>query len=1490
MTRSILLALAGACVLLAASASGGASAQPAPAPEDAARAYLRASASALGFDPTLVDLQLIEVQHSPTGAHVRFQQTLRGIPVDGATVTVHLSPDGTPLGLTNDYARNAKARGNTSVARVRRADAHDGSRRAVGARAFDRGAPRSSLVYTRDGDRLRLTWRTRFRSSQPFGDWQVDTDASTGAALATRDLRLDDAGTVFDVNPASPGPAPAQSCTASNAASFSSLQVSRTLQGIVSGQGYLKGSYVDLTAPGITGATSGIAAGQAFSLAHTYNYTCDQAAFNEVMAYYHVDYAQRYLQSLGFSGASVIHGSAIPVHANYYTSCNAYYTPLDGGLHFGANTPAGCSNRDAAEDGDVIVHEYGHAILDAIAPQIIAYPFIDSKGVAEGQAVHEGFADLLAAAAHRDTCMGEWFNGPQAAGVCGRNLNSAIVYSGWVGEEHTDGQIWSGAMRDILVAYGSSTVAWDLVMNLAVNSAYFYDGSATFTETANAMMYVDRLLYGGTHVGVIATAFTGRGVTVDTSAPAVNTFTVPAATNSTSVTVTINGTDSGGSGLKAYCAKEQSTAPAVNDSCFVATTSVPATLTGADGTKTLYAFARDGAGNMNAGVSRSIVLDRVAPTAALALPAATNSTTPGITVTGTDPGGSGINGYCVKTAPAIPLASDTCFVGSQPATATITGPDGTKTLHAWTRDAAGNVSTGTSSDLLLDTTKPTVAFDITPAATNGSSVAVTMSGTDTGGSGINGYCVQESPSTPTAGDACFLGIAPTSATISAASDGTKTLYGFTRDSAGNVSLGASDTVVKDTVAPTVTFGITPTVTNSLTVAVTFSATDTGGSGVDAYCLRTAAGTPETTDACFVALAPTQGTLVGADGTRRLFAFARDVVGNVSSAGTDTVLLDRVAPTASLAINTASPTSDPLVSVTLTGNPGTGSALAGYMVTETAAQPGAGDAGWAAAAPTSFQVSDGDGVKTLRGWVKDLAGNVSAAAEATITLDAGPPTLTFGIQELATNGTATLTFDSVDVDINGYMVTETPTPPSPGAVAWAAAPPASFVLTGADGVRTLYGWARDAANNVSAASSDTVILDTTPPTASLAIVPTHTNTTNVAVQVTAADPGGSGVDAYCVRGTSTAPGASDGCFAAAAPTTAVLVGGDGTSTLFTFARDGAGNVSAAASDTTVLDRGTPTATLDIVPATTPVLSVAITLTGNDAPSGVNGYFVSAASTPPAANAPGWLAQPPTTFTLAGADGTKTLFGWTRDAAGNISATASDTVVLDTVIETLDVTPPAAKLTAPKVTRTTSIAIHVTGTDAVGVTGYFVSAGSAAPTVATPGWVATPPAKFTLVGADGLKTVRAWARDQAGNVSATASVVVRLDRKTPVSRIKLPSARTVTVLQKFTGTATDTGGSGVKTVYASLRRELNATTCTHWNGKKWVQRACNRPIWIAAKGTGAWSLELPKQTAAGAYVLQVAGLDVAGNRQTAFVSGVNLRKYTIPAKGTAPAGLR
>jgi len=203
---------------------------------------------------------------------------------------------------------------------------------------------------------------------------------------------------------------------------------------------------------------------------------------------------------------------------------------------------------------------------------------------------------------------------------------------------------------------------------------------------------------------------------------------------------------------------------------------------------------------------------------------------------------------------------------------------------------------------------------------------------------------------------------------------------------------------------------------------------------------------------------------------------------------------------------------------------------------------------------------------------------------------------------------------------------------------------------------------------------------------------------------------------------------------------------------TFPGDAASH-PAAAGDTTP-----PTVTGFTLPPTAAALTVSIlafTATDN---VGVTGYIVTESATAPAAAAAGWSAAPPSSYAF-GTAGTKTLYAWAKDAAGNVSASLSASVTV--TIATPDTTPPTVTgFSIPATaTRLTVTITTFTATDNVGVAGYLLTESATAPAAAAAGWSPAPQSFYRFASAGG-KTLYAWAKDAAGNVSTSLSASVNI----------------------------------------------------------------------------------------------------------------------------------
>src|SRR6185503_1028129 len=123
-----------------------------------------------------------------------------------------------------------------------------------------------------------------------------------------------------------------------------------------------------------------------------------------------------------------------------------------------------------------------------------------------------------------------------------------------------------------------------------------------------------------------------------------------------------------------------------------------------------------------------------------------------------------------------------------------------------------------------------------------------------------------------------------------------------------------------------------------------------------------------------------------------------------------------------------------------------------------------------------------------------------------------------------------------------------------------------------------------------------------------------------------------------------------------PTTFTVPVGDGSKTVYAWAKDNNGTISDRAEATTALDTTPPTVSVSAVPTTT-TIDLPVAITGTDPGTGASGIVAFAivnGTDVPAAASSAWTVVKPTSLALSYGNGTKTYTLFARDAAGNISA--------------------------------------------------------------------------------------------------------------------------------------------------------------------------------------------------------------------------------------------
>jgi hypothetical protein len=583
--------------------------------------------------------------------------------------------------------------------------------------------------------------------------------------------------------------------------------------------------------------------------------------------------------------------------------------------------------------------------------------------------------------------------------------------------------------------------------------------------------------------------------------------------------------------------------------------------------------------------------------------------------------------------------------------------------------------------VLSDLTKPVITVFTIPANSSSLVVPVTKF-TVVYKQTVTGYKLTESASAPLAGGADWTTTAPTSYTYT--SLGTKTLFAWAKDAAGNVSAGASAQVeIQKTIGYTEVYA--NTTTNGSRMAMPVTVSETGQ--INSISIYHNGGTDNLILGVYSDQSGTPGS--------RLALTAPTTIN--PKAGWQTVPL-----TSPVAVNSGQKV---WLAWVFQNNPG---------IRYTTGTPGSAyvSSYWPSGMPTIFGTSKIANTKysLFCNYLPNTnLPDVTKPVVTAFTLPSTSSTLIVAVNSFST---------SDNKGVTGYILTETSATPLASVSGWRNTAPVSYTFTTA-GTKTLYAWAKDAAGNVSASISDQVII-TLPVNNDISLGNTnvYSGTINWGNRL-----------------------AMPVSFTKAGEIKSISIYHDGGTgnVLFGVFSDQSGYPSSRLG-VTASTAVNPKAGWQTVQLTSPVPVISgqkVWLTWVFQNSPVLRYT---AGTPGrAASSNSWANGMPTTF------GTSTL------ASNKYSIYCTYTPNSET-----DVTRPSVTIfTIPATSSSLTVGISsFTASDNKGVTGYILTETSATPLASVSGWSNTAPVSYTFTTA-GTKTLYAWAKDAAGNVSASIS---------------------------------------------------------------------------------------------------------------------------------------
>ena len=470
---------------------------------DIARRFLKDNAPLFKIDPSLEGLDhKVRVSRSLGATHVIFGQRHLDKRIHRAYVTVHIDQDGRVY-FAKNRAVPERLLPQTFTAELDRAEAIRRARRAL-PKKQRRASVHAALeqLWFPKADTLRPAWKVRLTRTRPREEWIVYVDAITGFRLSRYDnlaLAVSGQARVFDPSPVT--------ALGDHQLLLTPKKAVRQPPPIAYRDVELKGLKGNGTLTGEKVTTSPTAR-RVQRADHAFNIASHEHGFEEVMVYYHIDSAIRYLEGLGYRGERRIFAEPVRANVNGTTEDNSWYDPSDRMLTFGTGA------IDDAEDAETILHEFGHALQDAICA--------DFGQSHEAAAMGEGFGDYFAASffetrkpsRYRDSVM-SWdglLMGLDAGAEppCLRRLDEKLTFAQFVDEEdweHENGQIWSATLWDIRNALGR-----DAADRIIIESHFQLDGFTRFARGARAIVDADRNLNRGANRAVLSRIFRNRKI------------------------------------------------------------------------------------------------------------------------------------------------------------------------------------------------------------------------------------------------------------------------------------------------------------------------------------------------------------------------------------------------------------------------------------------------------------------------------------------------------------------------------------------------------------------------------------------------------------------------------------------------------------------------------------------------------------------------------------------------------------------------------------------------------------------------------------------------------------------------------------------------------------------------------------------------------------------------------------------------------------------
>jgi Zn-dependent metalloprotease len=395
----------------------------------------------------------------------------------------------------------------------------------------------SELRIMRVGDRGVLAWRS-FIDAGPNEWYEIFVDANTGALLLRNNLYADAAqGTVARRDPIA---------TPRTLESFVGNTTINTAAGWMGTSTVTTGnnveSYLDTDANNTpdNNNTAGLSNGHASSATQDFTFPFalgvdprTQRPASVTNLFYFCNIMHDFVYGLGFTesagnfqtnnfGRGGTGNDSVRAEAQDGSGTNNanFATPPEGSrprmqqFLFTQGTTSLADDRDSSEDGDVVLHEYGHGVSN----RLVGGPNNTScLGGAQAGAMGEGWSDYWAITFYNDGRVGEYVTNNTTNGIrrAAYSVPANPVHDSYadlgVGgfEVHRDGEVWAATLWDLRTQLGAA-----IADRIVLEGMKFTPCSPSFLNARDGILQADQSVNGGANRCAIWTVFARHGMGV----------------------------------------------------------------------------------------------------------------------------------------------------------------------------------------------------------------------------------------------------------------------------------------------------------------------------------------------------------------------------------------------------------------------------------------------------------------------------------------------------------------------------------------------------------------------------------------------------------------------------------------------------------------------------------------------------------------------------------------------------------------------------------------------------------------------------------------------------------------------------------------------------------------------------------------------------------------------------------------------------------------